>query len=595
MALEYIHGRKILHRDIKASNIFLTGNNTVKLGDFGISRVLENTWDAAMTVVGTPYYMSPEVCENKPYTFKSDVWSLGWVLYELWTLDHAFSADNLLGLVYKIVQDKQAPIPSHYSEDLKTIVELLLLKDGAKRPLISELLITPFIKDKMEEFISNGGFIGDRKLHVRKVRSKKPETDSDSLASPASTNEESKMFGRSKSYQDEVAIELTPKEKMLMKKKQEADMKAKQLNEHTKTAVHNYAEAKQRKHDQYFTEKPGEYHDGDVKGGHKSQKTNVTHGFDDNKQRYNRTEKHGIVIGDKKKVVIKNWGEPIDEEADEDQNSSSNNKNKKEDFDGSNSFGDSFAANDRAEQTYASRDEWEDTFGANEREEELTSNSKFSNSLKSKLKGEDTYKLSESDGTLISGLSLEDSTAKTIKNMQKAVSYDERKIVSSGRYDPEEYYYNYERYLSDEFEEDDDATSETPKEAEKDPQELTSIVDNYKLFLKNDKPDFKSDKDEEFEKVQKKLQKENNKIEDIPIQDIAKLQIQNSKSLIEGALGTELYTKVYKFLRTERENGTEDPKIHKQLRKMIPSGNNKMLSKCFDLDQIVFMEILKGI
>jgi NIMA (never in mitosis gene a)-related kinase len=57
LALDYIHGRKVLHRDLKASNIFLTGNNTVKLGDFGISRVLENTNEHAMTVVGTPYYM----------------------------------------------------------------------------------------------------------------------------------------------------------------------------------------------------------------------------------------------------------------------------------------------------------------------------------------------------------------------------------------------------------------------------------------------------------------------------------------------------------------------------------------------------------
>lgn len=64
LSLEYIHGRKVLHRDLKSQNVFLTGNNTVKLGDFGISRVLENTSANAMTVVGTPYYMSPEVCQN---------------------------------------------------------------------------------------------------------------------------------------------------------------------------------------------------------------------------------------------------------------------------------------------------------------------------------------------------------------------------------------------------------------------------------------------------------------------------------------------------------------------------------------------------
>ena len=62
LALEYVHARKVIHRDLKSENIFLTGNNTVKLGDFGISRVLENSKAAALTVVGTPYYMCPESC-----------------------------------------------------------------------------------------------------------------------------------------------------------------------------------------------------------------------------------------------------------------------------------------------------------------------------------------------------------------------------------------------------------------------------------------------------------------------------------------------------------------------------------------------------
>lgn len=147
LALQYIHSEKILHRDLKTSNIFLTEDgSSIKLGDFGVSRVLEGTTEAAVTIVGTPYYMSPEVCRSEPYNWKSDIWALGCVLYECCMLKHAFESSSLLGLVYRIVSGHYEPIPDFYSPELNQLINQLLMKDAERRPSINELFANPYVK-----------------------------------------------------------------------------------------------------------------------------------------------------------------------------------------------------------------------------------------------------------------------------------------------------------------------------------------------------------------------------------------------------------------------------------------------------------------
>ena len=140
LGLEYLHSKKILHRDIKTINIFLTKDDQVRIGDLGVAKVLNKTQNMAHTIVGTPYYLSPELCEEKPYNQKSDIWSLGCVLYELCSLKHPFEAGNQGALVLKIMRGKYNPIPSNYSAELRQIVDACLTKDYKKRPSMNELL-----------------------------------------------------------------------------------------------------------------------------------------------------------------------------------------------------------------------------------------------------------------------------------------------------------------------------------------------------------------------------------------------------------------------------------------------------------------------
>jgi tRNA A-37 threonylcarbamoyl transferase component Bud32 len=152
MALKYLHDKHILHRDLKTANIFLTTKNVVKLGDFGISTVLQNTVACAKTVCGTPYYFSPELCQSKPYNNKSDVWALGVMFYETLTLNRPFNAKNLRELLKKVVAGQYDPVAESVPIEIRQLSAALLNLNPTLRPSINRVLEMPFIQAQLKVF-----------------------------------------------------------------------------------------------------------------------------------------------------------------------------------------------------------------------------------------------------------------------------------------------------------------------------------------------------------------------------------------------------------------------------------------------------------
>ena len=154
LAIHVIHNHKegkILHRDVKPSNIFLDKDNNVKLGDFGLSRELSDQSKFAYSHVGTPYYMSPEQIDETKYNEKSDIWSLGCFLYELTTFHPPFEAKNQIMLAMRIKSGKVEKINKRYSEELWRVITWMLTVNSNERPSSEDLLNIPEVCVRLRE------------------------------------------------------------------------------------------------------------------------------------------------------------------------------------------------------------------------------------------------------------------------------------------------------------------------------------------------------------------------------------------------------------------------------------------------------------
>ncbi|KAK6296344.1 hypothetical protein J4Q44_G00324860 [Coregonus suidteri] len=152
---KHIHDKRVLHRDLKSKNIFLTENGTVKLGDFGSACVLNSAKAFAHAYVGTPYYVSPEIWDSKPYNNKSDVWSLGCVLYELCTLRHPFQAPSWKSLIMKVCRGSYPPLPQHLPYELHYLVKHMFKTNPKDRPSLHTILTSHRVARLLRRHLPN--------------------------------------------------------------------------------------------------------------------------------------------------------------------------------------------------------------------------------------------------------------------------------------------------------------------------------------------------------------------------------------------------------------------------------------------------------
>mmetsp|Transcript_41658 Transcript_41658/g.79602 ORF Transcript_41658/g.79602 Transcript_41658/m.79602 type:complete len:516 (+) Transcript_41658:462-2009(+) len=145
--LQALHAARILHRDVKTANVLRCAGEIVKLSDLGVAKLMKGAM--TKTQIGTPHYMPPEVWKSRPYSFSSDTWALGCVVYELATFTVPFEARSLEELRYRVLRGKYNPLPSFYSQELHQVVRIMLEPEPTSRPSMDELLNLAQVRSRM--------------------------------------------------------------------------------------------------------------------------------------------------------------------------------------------------------------------------------------------------------------------------------------------------------------------------------------------------------------------------------------------------------------------------------------------------------------
>ncbi|XP_055151420.2 serine/threonine-protein kinase Nek11 isoform X6 [Symphalangus syndactylus] len=231
LGVDYMHERRILHRDLKSKNIFLK-NNLLKIGDFGVSRLLMGSCDLATTLTGTPHYMSPEALKHQGYDTKSDIWSLACILYEMCCMTHAFAGSNFLSMVLKIVEGDTPSLPERYPKELNAIMESMLNKNPSLRPSAIEILKIPYIDEQLQHLMCGYSemTLEDKNLDCQKE------------AAHIINAMQKRIHLQTLRALSEVQ-KMTPRERIRLRKLQAADEKARKLK---KTVEEKYEENNKR-------------------------------------------------------------------------------------------------------------------------------------------------------------------------------------------------------------------------------------------------------------------------------------------------------------------------------------------------------------